>query len=155
MTRPFLAVPARLARGAAALTICVAFLTACGNDSTGAQAGGTSAGTSTRTTASTSAPPGSSTKDAQSITATEADFSITLDADTFAPGTYQVQVVNHGHATHNLVVERNGNDVEKSKAVGPGESTTLTVTLESGTYVFYCSIGNHRQMGMETTVSVS
>jgi plastocyanin len=29
------------------------------------------------------------------------------------------------------------------------------VTLESGDYVFYCSIGNHRSMGMETTVSVS
>ena len=50
---------------------------------------------------------------------------------------------------------KNGKNIGKSDTVGPGKSTTLTVTLQSGDYVFYCSIGNHRTMGMETTVSVS
>jgi plastocyanin len=130
----------RLARGAAALAICAAFLTACGgNDSADTQA---------------SAKSGSS-GGGQALTATEADFSISLDEDSLTAGTYDIEVVNNGHATHDLVVEQNGKDVAKSDTVGPGKSTTLTVTLESGKYVFYCSIGNHRAMGMETTVSVS
>jgi plastocyanin len=29
------------------------------------------------------------------------------------------------------------------------------VTLEEGEYVFYCSVGNHRNMGMEVTVQVT
>jgi len=129
----------RLARGAAALAICAAFLTACGgNASTDTQA---------------SAKSGSSS--GQALTATEADFSITLDKDKLTAGTYDIDVVNKGHATHDLVVAKDGKNIGQSDTVGPGKSTTLTVTLESGDYVFYCSIGNHRAMGMETTVSVS
>ena len=130
----------RLARGAAALAICAAFLTACGgNDSADTQA---------------SAKSGSSSG-GQALTATEADFSITLDKDKLTAGTYDIDVVNKGHATHDLVVAKDGKDIGQSDTVGPGKSTTLTVTLESGDYVFYCSIGNHRSMGMETKVSVS
>jgi uncharacterized cupredoxin-like copper-binding protein len=130
----------RLARGAAALAISAAFLTACGgNDSADTQAS-TNSGSSSG---------------GQTVTATEADFSISLDKDKLTAGTYDIDVVNDGHATHDLVVEKDGKDVGKTDAIGPGKSTTLTVTLESGDYVFYCSIGNHREMGMETTVSVS
>jgi plastocyanin len=130
----------RLARGAAALAICAAFLTACGgNDSAGSQAAAKSG----------------SSSGGQTITATEADFSITLDKDKLSAGTYDIDIVNKGHATHDLVVEKDGKNVAKSDIVAPGKSTTLTVTLQSGDYVFYCSIGNHRAMGMETTVSVS
>jgi plastocyanin len=129
----------RLACGAAALAICAVFLTACGgNDSADSQA---------------SAKSGSSSG-GQALTATEADFSITLDKDKLTAGTYDIDVVNKGHATHDLVVAKDGKNIGQSDTVGPGKSTTLTVTLESGDYVFYCSIGNHRAMGMETTVSV-
>ena len=132
----------RLARGGAALAISAAFLTACGgNDSAGTQA-------------STNSGSGSSSG-GQTITATEADFSITLDKDKLTAGTYDIQVVNDGHATHDLVVEKDGKDIGKSDTIPPGKSTTLTVTLESGNYTFFCNIGNHRDMGMETTVSVS
>ena len=130
----------RLARGAAALAICAAFLTACGgNNSADTQA---------------SAKSGSSSS-GQALTATEADFSITLDKDKLTAGTYDIDVVNKGHATHDLVVAKDGKNIGQSDTVAPGKSTTLTVTLESGDYVFYCNIGNHRDKGMETTVSVS
>ena len=139
---PQLSVPTarRLARGAAALAICAAFLTAC------------AASDSADTQASTKS---GSSSGGQALTATEADFSITLDKDKLTAGTYDIDVVNKGHATHDLVVAKDGKNIGQSDTVGPGKSTTLTVTLESGDYVFYCSIGNHRAMGMETTVSVS
>jgi uncharacterized cupredoxin-like copper-binding protein len=53
------------------------------------------------------------------------------------------------------VVERDGTDVASSDRIAPGQSTTVSVALEPGEYVFYCSIGNHRAMGMELTVTVT
>jgi plastocyanin len=135
--------PRRLARGAAALAIAAGFLTACGGDSGDGAA---------------ASPPASESADggaAESITATEADFTISLDDDSLSPGTYEITVDNEGKATHDLVVEKDGADVAGTDKIQPGESATLTVDLESGDYVFYCSIGTHRSMGMEIDVSVS
>ena len=131
----------RLARGAVALAICAAFLTACGGNDSGTQASANSGS--------------GSSSGGQALTATEADFSITLDKEKLTAGTYDIDVVNKGHATHDLVVAKDGKNIGQSDTVGPGKSTTLTVTLASGNYVLFCNIGNHRAMGMETTVSVS
>jgi plastocyanin len=146
----------RLARGVAVLAVTLAALTACGGNDDGDATATTSpaasspdAGESTPT-GETSAP-----AETQSITATEADFSISLDRDDLTAGTYDIEVVNDGSATHDLVVERDGDDVAESEDIAPGASTTLTVTLEPGEYVFYCSIGNHRAMGMELAVTVT
>ncbi len=93
--------------------------------------------------------------EAQTLTATEGEMYIELSEDSFSPGEYTIEVVNEGNATHDLVVERDGEDVTATENIAPGESATLTVTLEEGDYVFYCSIGNHRAMGMEIPVTVS
>jgi uncharacterized cupredoxin-like copper-binding protein len=85
----------------------------------------------------------------------EADFTIQLDSSALSAGDYTITVTNNGHATHDLVVEQNGSDVAKSASISPGKKGTLTVTLQPGKYVFYCSIGNHRAMGMQTDVTVS
>jgi plastocyanin len=153
----------RLALGAAA-AVTLLILTACGgsDDSGDSDAGATVTTESTPTQSSeppdsgqSSASPSAGEQEAESITATEANFTITLDEDSFAAGAYEIQVVNQGSATHNLVVQRDGEDVAASDAIGPGGSTTLAVTLDPGEYVFYCSIGNHRAMGMELTVQVT
>ena len=47
----------------------------------------------------------------QALTATEVDFSISLDEDTLAAGDYEITVVNDGRASHDLVVEQDGNDI--------------------------------------------
>lgn len=152
----------RPARGAAVgvLAVAAALLTACGGSSSdGDDAAATTTSASSETTSSSpagesSASSSSSSSAVETITATEADFSITLDEDSLVAGEYEIEVVNEGNATHDLVVERDGEDVAASDTIGPGESTTLTVTLDEGEYVFYCSIGNHRSMGMEVTVQV-
>ena len=89
------------------------------------------------------------------ITAVEDDFSISLDAEELTAGSYEIEVVNEGSASHDLVVERAGEDVAATEILAPGESTTLTVDLEAGEYVFYCSVANHRGMGMELAVDVA
>ena len=70
-------------------------------------------------------------------------------------GSYTITVMNTGSATHDLAVEEDGTTKAKSDKIGPGQSTTLTVDLDAGEYVFFCSIGNHRAMGMELKVQVS
>ena len=143
----------RLSVGLAALALTVSALAGCGGDD-GGSAAETSATTAT-SASETPAPTTGTSAETQSITATEADFSISLDQDTLPAGTYDIEVVNDGKATHDLVVQRDGADVASSDTIAPGQSTTVSVALEPGEYVFYCSIGNHRTMGMALTVTVT
>jgi plastocyanin len=148
----------RLATGAALLALGLGGLTACGGSSSGSNsaASSTSASPAASSTAGASPSSGSgSSSEAQALTATETNFKIKLDEDHIKAGKYSIKVVNDGQATHNLAVEENGTTKATSDSIGPGESTTLTVDLDVGQYVFYCAIGNHRAMGMEITVSVT
>jgi uncharacterized cupredoxin-like copper-binding protein len=156
LIEPIAPVARRVAHGAAALGISVAFLTACGGASSDTAAGTTTApGTSSEAPATDSGASTSASGETQSITATEEDFSISLDEDSLLAGTYEIEVVNNGNTTHDLVVERDGKEVEATDKIQPGQSATLTVTLDPGDYVFYCNIDGHRSMGMEKDVSVS
>jgi plastocyanin len=146
----------RLASGAAVLALALGGLTACG----GSDSGSSSAASTTSQSASTSSSPAASSSsggstESEAITATEQDFSISLDEDSLKAGSYTITVVNNGSATHDLAVEEDGTTKVKTDHIAPGASATLTVDLDAGEYVFYCSIGNHRAMGMEKTVQVS
>jgi plastocyanin len=147
-------------RGVAVAAVALAALTACGadepgDDSASSELASTSSGPALDSSATATAPSSEGSAETLSLTATEADFSISLDQDDLTAGTYEIQVVNDGDATHDFVVEQGGNDIAESDAIGPGESTTVKVDLTAGEYVFYCSIGNHRSMGMELTVEVT
>jgi plastocyanin len=151
--------PRRAARGVLGLGLVLAALTACGDDEPDA-AGATDEPAAASTTAATPsspvAPPtGSGTAAAESVTVTAVDFAFEVDEDSFAAGAYEITLVNEGGSTHDLVVERDGQEVAAADAIDPGQTATLQVSLEPGEYVFYCSIANHRAMGMETTVEVT
>jgi plastocyanin len=147
----------RLTVAVSGTALVLAVLTACGEDSDGGNAAPatTSEAPATPSAATSSSTRASESGETESITATEADFSISLDEDSLSAGTYEIEVVNDGSATHDFVVEQDGDDVAGTDTIAPGNSATLTVTLEPGEYVFYCSIGNHRAMGMELTVQVT
>jgi plastocyanin len=135
-----------------------AFLTACGGDEPADSEGSsapaeTSSESASPTTGSESG--NADSGETQTITASEDDFTISLEEDNLSAGMYEITVENEGSSTHDLVVERDGQDVAGTEEIPPGESATLMVELESGDYVFYCSIGAHRSMGMEIDVSVS
>jgi plastocyanin len=142
----------RVATGAAALLLALTMSACGGSDDPGA---GTPAATGSQQTGSGTAATTGGEQQAESITVTEADFEINLDEDSFPAGAYEIEVVNEGDSTHNVVVERDGESIGQSDAVDPGQSTTFTVTLEPGEYVLFCSIANHRAMGMETTIEVT
>jgi uncharacterized cupredoxin-like copper-binding protein len=88
------------------------------------------------------------------VDVTETEFSITMP-QTLSAGSYTFAIRNTGFATHNLVVSQNGRDVATSTTIPPGGSASLSVTLQRGTYIFYCSIDGHREQGMQRTIKVS
>jgi plastocyanin len=74
-------------------------------------------------------------------------------AELSAPaGSVTVKLVNESSVPHAVEVEGNGVE-EESETVTAGE-TELTVDLEAGEYTFYCPVGQHRQNGMEGTLTV-
>lgn len=146
----------RLGALAAGLVLAVVVLAGCG--STDKPEGGATPTTGGSGAAGSSSAPGSPARTVGAdgtLTATEAEFSISIGGDAVAAGPYLITVDNQGNATHDLVVEQNGAKIAGTPSITPGQSASLSVTLKPGTYAFYCSIGNHRAMGMELTVHVN
>jgi len=70
------------------------------------------------------------------------------------PGTYTFQVSNQGTISHNLTVSGPGVTTKGSSTISPGQSADLTVTLQKGSYEFWCSVDSHKDQGMDLTVKV-
>ncbi|MER5207528.1 plastocyanin/azurin family copper-binding protein [Streptomyces sp. NPDC002825] len=142
MTIPKPRTRALLGLSAAALA---GLLAACGGGD-----GGSSSGTTTPPPDQNSSAPAGATR----VKADLADFRITLSQRTFAPGTYAFVATNTGDHDHALEVEGPGGE-KRSSTIGPGESTTLTVTLKDGTYDIYCPVDGHKDLGMKTEITVA
>ena len=66
---------------------------------------------------------------------------------TLPKGTYEIDVSNQGKQAHNLVVEGPGAN-KTTPLIQPGGSEKLTVPLKPGDYTLYCSVDDHRKLGM-------
>lgn len=60
--------------------------------------------------------------------------------------TVKINFVNE-QGFHDFVIDEFG--VKTKQANGPSEETVTFVADKAGTYNFYCSVGQHRSMGME------
>ena len=57
---------------------------------------------------------------------------------------------------HDLAIKGPGIDSQvKSQTIQNGGTTPLSVTLQPGSYELWCTVGNHKQMGMDMTIQVS
>ena len=74
---------------------------------------------------------------------------------TLAAGPISFNMTNEGEFPHTIEIEGQGIEVEGER-VEPGQSRTLEVELEPGTYTVYCPVGDgrHRQQGMELELTV-
>ena len=89
------------------------------------------------------------------MTVTESEFTITLPSKTLTAGTYTFNVTNKGKFAHNLTVDGAGVQDKATTTLAPGSTGDVTVTLQKGSYEFYCSVDNHKEMGMDVTVQVT
>jgi plastocyanin len=74
---------------------------------------------------------------------------------TLTAGTYTFKVTNKGKFAHNLIVDGAGVQDKATPTLAPGSTGDLTVSLQKGSYEFYCSVDGHKEMGMDVTVQVT
>ena len=84
------------------------------------------------------------------------EFTIDMPTELSA-GSVTFSISNDGEFPHSFEIENEDMGFEEGLDANlePGDSDTLTVDLEPGTYVIYCPVGNHREMGMEVELTVS
>ena len=69
------------------------------------------------------------------------------------PGKVAIVLANPSDVPHAIVVEGNGVEAE-GETVGKGGVSKVAVELEPGEYEYYCPVGNHKDAGMEGTLTV-
>jgi plastocyanin len=126
-------------------------LSACGggDDTSSTTAAATTESTSSSTTESGGG--GGST----SVDISETEYKLDPADPTAAgsSGEVTLNVTNDGSITHNLEIEGDGVE-EVTDDIEPGQSTSLKVGLNPGTYEIYCAIDDHKGLGMEGTLTV-
>jgi plastocyanin len=120
---------------------------------------GTVDGTTTGTTGGStgtggnSGPPGRLLATEREISPTE--LQLQLSRPSLSAGTAIVEQYNAGSDPHNLILERAGEVAFSFETLDPGGDARQTVTLKHGTWTLYCSLLNHRDLGMQATLTVN
>jgi len=136
-----------------ALAAALVSLAGCSSSKTTTPTTGPASSTSASGTSSSG--PSAASGAGTTVAVTETEFSIDLPSKTLQAGTYTFKVTNSGSFTHNLTVDGPGVEDKASPSLSPGDSGEVTVTLQKGTYTFYCSVDSHKEKGMDATVTVT
>ena len=72
---------------------------------------------------------------------------------TVTAGEVTVELTSEPAVAHNVAIEGVLDDQPVVEAAA-GETATATVSLEEGSYTYYCSVPGHREAGMQGTVEV-
>jgi len=120
----------------------------------------------------------SSKPDGHSLTATEREFSISLNSTAVQSGNVGIKVHNTGQTEHELVVFKtdldqaalkltpDGSKIDEkqdgvthldpeAEKVAPGSDKSITVDLAPGRYVVVCNLPGHYKQGMHATLDVT
>ena len=117
--------------------------------------GSSSGGGSSATTGTEAAGGGGGGGSGTPIDVTLKDYSIDVaSTGSLAPGTYTFHVTNNGPSSHNLTVNGPGVSDKATPTFAAGGSMDLTVTLKTGSYDLFCSVPSHKQLGMDTHLTV-
>jgi len=119
--------------GASALVVAGAIgLAGCGGDA-GASA--------------TPLPPGVVAVEAREYRFTPKELTVPAGQVTFA-------VKNAGTTEHEFEIFQGDQVLDEVEGLVPGLTKDLTVTLQPGTYTFFCKLNGHDQLGMMGTITV-
>lgn len=113
-------------------------------------------------TATPSAAPGSPTVEMK-------EWTVVVTPATLTAGNVTLTVKNTGSSAHDLTIIKTDKEPDKlatdgsvvtepklfeTQAINPGQTTTATVSLAAGNYVFICNVAGHYPLGMRTKVVV-
>jgi uncharacterized cupredoxin-like copper-binding protein len=132
--------------GVAALSLVAA---GCGDDDEDTTAASVPTTTETGATGATGAAGGG-----ENVKIGETEYKLDPSDPSVKAGSVTFDVSNDGQVTHSLEVEGNGLEEELPADLAPGDTGSLTVDLDPGTYTMYCPIDDHRAKGMEGTIEV-
>jgi uncharacterized cupredoxin-like copper-binding protein len=100
----------------------------------------------------------------KTVTIKEVDFELSPSSVTLSkPGTYSFKAKNDGATQHSLEIEGKGlksaggqvGEAKLEQVLNPGQNGVLRVTFHKpGTYVMYCPIDEHEQLGMKGEVVI-
>lgn len=87
--------------------------------------------------------------------AAPADGALDFETDSLSTkaGKVKLEFDNPAQVEHNVTLELDGKRVAATETVTESKSS-LESTLKAGSYTFYCSVGNHREAGMEGKLTV-
>jgi plastocyanin len=137
-----------------ALLALVPFAVAACGDDDDEPADETTAATTTEETTDT----GGGTGGGGEVVEVSADPSGSLafeqDSLTAAAGEVTISLTNEASVPHDVVIEGPEGDLGETEEVSGGDTSEVSVELESGEYTFYCSVPGHREAGMEGPLTV-
>jgi plastocyanin len=83
------------------------------------------------------------------------EFSFGLSRASVKAGPAVIELANFGQDPHDLRVQRVGSrHIAGTPVVAPGKRGELSLKLVRGRYSFWCSVANHRKLGMRATLVV-
>jgi len=83
------------------------------------------------------------------------EFSLVLSQQTLRPGAVRIQLYNAGEDAHDLRLQRvGGKKALRIAETTPGHVTELEAMLRSGKWKLWCSLPEHRKLGMRATLTV-
>jgi plastocyanin len=68
-------------------------------------------------------------------------------------GSVTLKLVNDSSVPHGIEIE--GNGVQEETKIVTKSDADVTVDLKPGKYEYFCPVGNHKQLGMKGTLTVS
>ncbi len=83
------------------------------------------------------------------------EFHLTLSRPSVKAGVLEIELQNDGEDPHDLRVRRvGGTHTFSIPLTRPGKRRTLALHVRRGRYRFWCSIADHRALGMQTVLRV-
>jgi plastocyanin len=83
------------------------------------------------------------------------EFSFGLSRASVKAGPAVIELANFGQDPHDLRLQRVGSrHIAGTPVVAPGKRAELSLKLVRGRYSFWCSVANHRKLGMRATLVV-
>jgi hypothetical protein len=91
---------------------------------------------------------------ATSLESSPTQLQLQLSRATLPAGAAIVEQYNAGEDPHDLILERQGVVAFTFPTLDPGLNQRQTINLARGTWSLFCSLLNHRELGMQATLTV-